>query len=210
MVQVPRLQRPALGAQRLRMPSSPEPSGRAQYNRSEIQAILGRALDNQANGGDGYTHAQLLETARELGLTPAEVQAAIAAEQEAAERQALTATVLASRRRGLRSHAVAYGAVNAMLWVVDALTVGMGSNPQPGWHWLVAALWAVGLTVHAFKVLFADPQEIAAQVEALRQQRLRRLRSEEMQRAIEGAVTEVVSTGAEALSRVLRGGGKGR
>lgn len=151
-----------------------------------------------------------METARELGLTPAEVQAAIAAEQEAAERRALTATVLAMRRRGLRGHGIAYGAVNAALWVVDVVTAGMASNQQPGWHWLVAALWGVGLAIHAFKVLVAHPDDIAAEVEALRQERIKRLRNEQMQRAIEGAVTELVSTGAEALSRVFRGGGRGR
>lgn len=192
------------------MADSASPSGSPQYNRAEVQAILGRALDKQAVAGDGYSHAQLLETARELGLTPAEVQAAIAAEEEEAERRALTATVLANRRRGLRGHAMAYVAVNAILWIVDVVTAGMGSNEQPGWHWLAAALWGVGLAIHAFKVLVAHPDDVAAEVEALRQERIKRLRNEQMQRAIEGAVTEVVSTGAQALSRVFRGGGKGR
>lgn len=192
------------------MSDSAPSTGSPQYNRAEVQAILGRALDKQADRGDGYTHAQLLETARELGLTPAEVQAAIAAEEDAAERRALTATVLANRRRGLRGHGMAYVAVNAILWVVDAVTAGMAENQQPGWHWLVLALWGVGLAIHGIKVLVAHPDDVAAEVEALRQERIKRARNEQMQRAIEGAVTEVVSTGAQALSRVFRGGGKGR
>lgn len=192
------------------MAAEPSSSTRSQYNRAEVQAILGRALDKQADKSDGYSHAQLLETARELGLSPAEVQAAIAAEEQAAERETLTLAVLAQRRQGLRGHTTAYLAVNAILWAVDAVTASMGANQQPGWHWLVAALWAVGLAVHAFKVLATGPEDLAAEVEALRQARIRQQRTEQMQRAIEGAVTDVVSSGAEALSRVLRGGGKSK
>jgi hypothetical protein len=187
------------------MAESKQSNGRSQFSRAEVQAILGRALDRQADHSDGYTEAQLLETAGELGLTPEEVQAAVAEEAEAAERRALTATVLAGRRRGLRAHGVAFAVVNAVLWVVDLATAGMSADLAPGWHWVVLGLWSVGLAIHGYGVVTADPADVAAEVEMLRQMRIRQMEREVSRRRIEGAVTDVVSSGAEAVVRALRG-----
>lgn len=176
-----------------------------QYSREEMQAILAKALERQSSAqGDTFEHTQLLETATELGLSQAEVDAAIADVASARQRDAAVAGVLARRRRGVIGHGVAYLAVNLGLWGIDLATESMGVNPQGGWHWIVAASWGIGLVMHAWRALSQNPEELARAAEKQRIALQRRARQKEMEHAIETAVTDVVTTSADALSRILK------
>ena len=179
--------------------------GERQYSREEMQAILARALERQGRtDGDGYRHAQLMETAQELGLSPAEVEAAIADVGRVAERDRAVAALVRDRQRGFRGHLVAYVAVNLGLWGVDLATAAMGVNTQTGWHWIVAAAWGIGVMAHAWRVFGRDPEALAQDAQRRLERRARKARQREMQRKIETAVTEAVTTSADALSRLLK------
>lgn len=175
------------------------------YSREEIQAILARALERQAHGTtqDDLSHAQLVETAKEVGLSPAEIATAIAEVDARRRRDVVVARLQVRQRQRLRNHAVAYLAVNLGLWAIDFLTATWGSNQQPGWHWLVAACWGIGLALHGWRVLAADSTRLQQQAARWQQRQARKQQQQEMQRAIEGAVTDVVTTGASALSRLF-------
>lgn len=175
------------------------------YDREELQVILARALERQARaaGRDDLSHEQLLETAREVGLSPAEIDAAIADVDSARSQRAVVTALQAQQRQRLRSHAAAYLAVNLGLWGIDWATAAMGVNPQSGWHWIVAAAWGIGLLLHAWRTLTAGPAELAQKAARWQARQARRRQKQAMQRAIEGAVTGAVTTGADALTRLL-------
>ncbi len=175
------------------------------YSREELQAILARAIERQAKsaGSDGLSHAQLLETAHEVGLLPAEVAAAVAEVDRGRARDALTAELLQQRRHRLRSHVATYLAVNAGLWGIDWATAAMGVNAQGGWHWVVAAAWGVALLLQVLRGVLADPATLARDAERWEARRQRKLQKQQMKRAIEGAVTDVVTTSTAALTRLL-------
>ncbi len=175
------------------------------YNRDEMQAILARAIERQAKsaGHDDLSHAQLLETAREVGLSAAEIDAAVAEVDRTKSRDAIVAELQIERRHHLRSHLITYVAVNLGLWGIDAATAGMGVSPQAGWHWIVASGWAIGLLLHGWRALAASPERLALDAERWQRRRQRKLQKQQMQRAIEGAVTDAVRTGADVLSRLL-------
>ncbi len=176
-----------------------------QYSREELQAILARALERQAKGpgSDGLSHAQLLETAHEVGLSPAEIAAAVAEVDRTRARDALTAELQQQRRERLRNHVATYLAVNLGLWGIDWATTAMGTNAQGGWHWIVAAAWGMGLLLHALRSVLADPATLARDAERWEARRQRKLQKQQMKRAIEGAVTDAVTTSTAALTRLL-------
>lgn len=175
------------------------------YSREDMQAILARAIERQAkaSGQDDFSHAQLMEAAREVGLSPAEMESAVAEVDRTRMRDAVVGQLQTQRKRRLRGHLVTYMAVNLGLWGVDWATAGMGVNHQPGWHWIVAASWGIGLLLHGWRTLTADPASLAHDAERWQRRQQRKLQKQHMQRAIEGAVTDAVTTGADALSRLL-------
>lgn len=184
-----------------------------QYSRDEMQAILARAIHKQAaagSGSDDLSHAQLLETAKEVGLSPAEIASAIAEFDAHRGRAAGIAALRVRQRHQLRNHVAAFVAVNLGLWAIDAVTAGGASNGEPGWHWIVAASWGVGLLLHAWRVWSADEASLAAAAARWERRRQRKQREAAMARAIEGAVTDAVTEGANALSRLLNPDGRPR
>ena len=166
---------------------------------------MARALEKQAKraGQDDLSHAQLLETAQEVGLSPAEIEAAVGEVDRQRSHNQIMAQLQRQQRQGLRGHFAAYITVNLGLWGVDLATAGMGVNQQAGWHWIVAAAWGIGLAMHAWRTFNADPQSLSRAAARWQEKRARKLQQQQMQRAIEGAVTDAVTTGADALSRLL-------
>lgn len=175
------------------------------YTRDEIQAILARAIERQAHGaGDAdLSHAQLLETAREVGLSQAEIEAAVADMDRSRARGLVVAELQERRKTRLKHHIAVFVAVNLGLWGIDAATAGMGVNAQAGWHWIVLAAWGIGLAIQGWWTFNADPASLSRAAERYQRRRARKLQQQQMQQAIEGAVTDVVTTGADALTRLL-------
>ena len=168
------------------------------YSKDELQAILGTALQRQGHSGD-YGRADLLETARELGLSEAEV---LAAEAELADKRELDAEINKQRqmaRQGMVAHTVSYAVVNAGLYVVDILTPG-----GPWFYWPLLG-WGIVLAIHLGTTLVAGKQawEAAAQRELARK-RKKQARAQVWEQAINNL------TGAATGGTTDRGSGEQR
>jgi hypothetical protein len=124
------------------------------YTRDEVNAILARALERQQR--DLTTHRELVETAREIGLS---AEAIDAAAREIAEARAGEADERGARerlRRALFNHAFSYFVVLAFLLAVNLLT-------SSAYMWVVwpALGWGLGLLFHARAALFPDARRVA-------------------------------------------------
>lgn len=174
----------------------PNPKGQARYSREELQAILHTALSRQQHTGD-YARSDLLETARELGLSEADISAA---EAELADRTALQTEVARQKRmarQGMVAHTLSFAVVNAGLYAIDLLTPG-----GPWFFWPLAG-WGVGLAIHLGTTLFAGQEawEEAAR-KRLERQRKRKAREQAVQRVVEqftGAVQQQPGKGEQRL-----------
>jgi len=108
-----------------------------QYTQDEVNRIMRRAL--KLKNEDTISHQDLIETAKEMGLDPKIVEAAI--EQELREiKKARTRLELLNRRRmGFFRNLSSYIIVIGMLALINALTGGAW------WFQWPALGWGIGL-----------------------------------------------------------------
>ncbi|MFT3766414.1 MAG: 2TM domain-containing protein [Minicystis sp.] len=134
-----------------------DPKNLPTYTNEEVASILTRALDRQHEGGR-LSHDELLETAREIGVTTLEIEAAVADEVKArAELMVLEEARQRAARRFLR-HLATFVVVSAALVVIDVQATG-------GRFWYFAVLaWGIGVGVHALKTFL--PKKAAAKATA--------------------------------------------
>lgn len=138
-----------------------DPKGRREYSTEEVGAIVRLALERQGPEGR-ISHDELLETAREIGVSAADIEEAVA--EEARIRQARAE--IGARRRRLKeqfiANLVSFVVVNAALFIVDRMTTG-GT-----WFYWPLLVWGVAVGVHAAVLLFPRSQDDAATLEATR------------------------------------------
>lgn len=112
------------------------------YTNEEVASILSRGIDRQHEGGR-ISHDELLETAREIGMTTLEIEASV---QEEVRLRAERLDDEERQQRKLRAflrHLVVYVVVGAFSVVIDTkLTGGFWC------YWLLLA-WGVGVALHA-------------------------------------------------------------
>ena len=122
------------------------------YAPEEVESILGRSLDRRPDGGR-VSHDELLETARELGMTTLEVEAAITAqvqiraaqiEREEARQRGITRLLL---------HFAVFAAACAVFYVVDTRFTG------GVWYPWAALAWGLAVAVHAARTFAQKPTE---------------------------------------------------
>src|SRR5262245_47088601 len=92
------------------------------YTQEEVDAILKRALEREGAkkiGGDALSHQDLLETAREVGIEPSQVEAAIAEVRLDDEKLALRQEWLERRRANFRGMLVTWVSIGAMLTFIN-------------------------------------------------------------------------------------------
>jgi len=123
------------------------------YTNDEVASILTRALDRQNEGGR-ISHDELLETAREIGVTTLEIEASIVEETKHRAARMVWEEQQARRVRAFLQHAAAYVILCAFAFVLDTKLSG-----GVWWYWLLVA-WGAGLAVHA-ALTFRRPGEPA-------------------------------------------------
>jgi len=117
-----------------------------------------RAL--KLNNEDSVSHEDLMETARDMGLDPQVVEAAIEMEQREFTKGKIRKARLKRRKVGFYSHLWSYLIVNAALLLINNFT------PGPWWfQWSVLG-WGIGLAFHFKAVYFHSGKRIRKQRKA--------------------------------------------
>ena len=138
-----------------------DPKTRREYSTDEVGAIVRLALERQGPEGR-ISHDELLETAREIGVSAEDIEEAVA--EEARIRQA-KAEIFARRRRLKQqffANLVSFVAVNSALFIIDRVTTG-GT-----WFYWPLLVWGIALTAHAAVLLSPRTEDETAKLEATR------------------------------------------
>src|SRR5687768_158998 len=91
------------------------------YSQEEVSAILRRALERQGSSS-AITHDELMETAKELGIDPMALEAAVNEQKTVGEYETARAEYLVHRKQKFFEHLRAYLIVNACLFIVNVVT----------------------------------------------------------------------------------------
>lgn len=92
------------------------------YTTEEVNRIIRRALKLDAT--ESISQADLLETAGELGIDPARIEAAIAQEAAALKTERFRAAYLKQARSAFKASLFGFLALNTFLFTIDCLTPG--------------------------------------------------------------------------------------
>jgi len=125
------------------------------FTNEEVNAILQRALARQGGGNAGsLTYDDLLETARELGIDPAQVEAAMVEQEREGAMDAAREAWKARKKKKFFEHLRSYLIVNVVLFIMAMFTGGM---------WFIWPLlgWGIGLLFDASNTFF--PKERAVE-----------------------------------------------
>ena len=116
-----------------------------QYSKDEVDRIIRRAL--RLKKVDSVNHQELVDTAREFGIDPQTLEAAIEADKEVFEKEKARRTRLLLRKARFHRHLWSYLIVIGGLLLINATT------PGPWWFQWPALGWGIGLAFN-FKAAY--------------------------------------------------------
>jgi hypothetical protein len=171
------------------------------YTDAQVREILRRAVERGTDAG-GLGHDDLMAAAREVGIAPETVEAAITELETEGELKQELAQLRSERRRDLASNFVTWGIVNAGLFGIDWATGG-------GWwfYWPLGT-WGIFLLLRLKGEIFSNPasdrQTAERRIELRRRQLERehaeaRRRSERAKRQDSSGLEGVIERGVEEL-----------
>jgi len=108
-----------------------------QYSKDEVDRIIRRAL--KLKKVDSVNHQELVETAKEFGIDPQTLEAAIEKEQEAFEKEKARRERLQRRKARFHRHLWSYIIVIGALLLINITTPGVW------WFQWPALGWGIGL-----------------------------------------------------------------
>lgn len=132
-----------------------EPTSR-RFSSDEVSNIVRRALDG-TGGRDDVTYGDLEEIAREQGISPARLQAAIREQESEGDLEKAREQFVERLRDGFYGHLRAYLIVIGILWVMNFVTTGLGGYPWAIWPMLG---WGFGIGFHAADTFFISQEKI--------------------------------------------------
>jgi hypothetical protein len=124
-----------------------------QYSKEEVDRIIRCALKMKKE--DSVNHQELVDTAREFGIDPQTLEAAIEKEQEAFEKGKVRRTRLVRRKARFHRHLWSY------IIVIGALLLINITTPGPWWFQWPALGWGIGLAFN-FKAAYFPLQKVSA------------------------------------------------
>jgi len=138
-----------------------DPKARREYSTGEVGEIVRIALERQGSEGR-ISHDELLETAREIGVTAEDIEEAVAEEARIREARAAIEARRRLSRQWFVADLVAYFVVNIAIFFVDRAVTGG--------EWFVFPLifWGIALAIHAVFVMFAKQDDEAQKLEETR------------------------------------------
>lgn len=131
-----------------------EPSSR-RFTTEEVNAILRRALERQGSSSTGaISYSDLVETARELGIDPEQIEAVISEEEEVGQMENARERWKVQRKKKFYEHLRSYVIVNLMLFMLDFF-VSDGT-----WFFWVLFGWGFGILFDASDTFFPKERDI--------------------------------------------------
>ncbi len=125
------------------------------FTNDEVNAILQRALAQQGGGNaTGLTYDDLLETARELGIDPSQVEAALSEHERESEIEAARAAWRVRRKKKFFEHLRSYVIVNVALILISVM------SDSGGWFVWPLLGWGIGLMFDASDTFFPKERSI--------------------------------------------------
>jgi hypothetical protein len=135
------------------------------YTPDEVNAILRRALDKQAPAGQ-VTHDELLETARELGIDPSQIEAAADEQMTVGVWEQAREEWKVQRKKKFFEHLRTYAIVNSFLILFSVMT--------GGWWFLWPLLgWGIGLAFDVSDAFWPKEKQIERGTRAMLKRRER-------------------------------------
>ena len=127
-----------------------DPKPARQYTTEEAASIITRVLDRQNGEGGRISYDELLETARDIGVTTLELEEAVVAETRARAERIVRDEERQRDLRKLLRHAAFYVVVSAFCFVLDVrITGGV-------WYFWVLLGWGLVVALHAIKALLPN------------------------------------------------------
>ncbi len=133
---------------------TPEQSSR-RFTPDEVNSILRRALERQGGASPGaLNYNDLVETARELGIDPAQVEAVLSEQDEVGQIEAAREKWKLQRKKKFFDHLRTYAIINVMLLLLD-IAVSDGT-----WFYWVLFSWGIGLLFDASDTFFPKDRDV--------------------------------------------------
>jgi len=126
-----------------------------QYSKDEVDRIIRRALKLKKE--DSISHQELMDTAREFGIDPQTLEAAIEEDKEELEKERARKTRLLRRKARFYRHLWSYLIVIGALLLINILT------PGPWWFQWPALGWGIGLAFNFKAAFFPLQKELASE-----------------------------------------------
>ena len=122
-----------------------------QYSKEQVDRIIRRALKLKKE--DSITHQELVDTAREFGIDPQMLEAAIAEDQKVFQKEKDRRKRLARRKARFHRHLASYIIVIGALLIINIMT------PGPWWFQWPALGWGIGLALNFKAAYFPMPKD---------------------------------------------------
>ena len=123
------------------------------YSNDEFDRIIRRALKLKKK--NSISHQELVDTAKEFGIDPRTLDAAIKEEKEQFEKERSRQTRLLRRKARFHRHLWSYLIVIAALLLINLLT------PGPWWFQWPALGWGIGLAFNFKAAYFPEHKDMA-------------------------------------------------
>ena len=148
------------------------------YSSGEVSDIIRVALENKS-GGDDISYGDLVDIARESGVSPDQVQAAI--EYQETEGQFDSAREQWKKRikQEFLNHLRVYAIVNGALFLMDLFT------PGPMWVQWPLIGWGIGMAIHGSSAFFPSEESIEKGARKILRKRGRRKEKELFDRILD-------------------------
>ena len=170
------------------------------YSSAEARAILQRAEQRSQSlarreSDDGLSQSEVIETARELGIS--EQQAALALREHDEDRELVQAESELKQLAGRRvfGHGIAFFVTQALLALFGVWSLA----PRPLWLLVMTTLWLGGLLFALRAAWFPDPDQLRERAKSRLLRKRLKASTREFGEAVQSGAAKLLSVSAKKL-----------